>query len=80
WVNKLLRERFNYVCVDTPADMERHPKALTRGGQTKSGEHHVKDDRRNIADRSRWVLGSTNDQKIERFEGDLAECERLLTA
>ena len=28
----------------------------------------------------RWVLGSTNDQKIERFEGDLAECERLLTA
>ena len=80
WVNKLLRERFNYVCVDTPADMERHPKALTRGGQTKSGEHHVKDDRRNIADRSRWVLGSTNDQKVERFEGDLAECERLLTA
>ena len=40
----------------------------------------MKDDRRNIADRSRWVLGSTNDQKIERFEGDLAECERLLTA
>ena len=80
WVNKLLRERFNYVCVDVPADMERHPKALTRGGQTKSGEHHVKDDRRNIADRSRWVLGSTNDQKIERLEGDLAECERLLAA
>lgn len=68
WVNKLLRERFNYVCVDSPADMEHHARALTLAGQVKNKEHHVKDDRHEIADKRRWVLGSTNDQKIERLE------------
>ena len=78
WANKLLRDRFDYVCVDSPADMERHDRALTRGGQTKAGEHHVKDDRRKITDRSRWVLGSTNDRKIERLEQELRLCSESL--
>lgn len=81
WANMLLRDRFDYICVDSPADMERHNRALTRGGQTKAGEHHVKDDRRKITDRSRWILGSTNDRKIERLEQELRLCsENLVVA
>mgnify|MGYP000668282062 FL=1 len=37
WANKLLRDRFDYVCVDSPADMERHDRALTRGAKRKPG-------------------------------------------
>ena len=78
WVNSQLRRRFDYVCVDAPADMARYTHALTRGGQVKAAEHHEKDDRSRIDDRSQWALGSSNDAKIAQLEADRAALEEQM--
>lgn len=70
WVNRLLRNNYDYICVDEPRQMADYSHALTRAGQVKAGNHHVKDDRTHIADRKRWLLGSTNDAKIDQLEHD----------
>lgn len=78
WTHKTLRERFDYACVDDPADMQRHKRALTIGGQVKNGPHHVKDDRFAVNDSSRWVLGSSNDRKIEQLEQRVRDLDGCL--
>ena len=70
WVNQILRKSFDYICVESPSQMINYSHALTRGGQIKSGEHHVKDDRSRINDKTHWVLGSANDAKIAQLEQD----------
>ncbi|MBM6786033.1 AAA family ATPase [Collinsella tanakaei] len=80
WTHKTLRERFDYACVDDPADMQRHKRALTMGGQVKNGPHHVKDDRFAVNDSSRWVLGSSNDRKIEQLEQRVRDLDERLAA
>ncbi len=80
WVNKILRERFDYACVERPADLEKHRKALTKGGQVKNAERHTKDDRSRTDDVSRWILGSSNDRKIEALERELQEYRQKLLA
>ena len=67
WLHASLRERFNYVCVASPAELSEHAYALTIGGQIKRQNRHIKDDRYRIDDRSRWVLGDDNEEKIERL-------------
>ena len=43
----------------------REPKAITKSGQIKGrGERHEKDDRFRIDDRTRYVLGWSNESKI----------------
>ena len=46
-------------------DFRRADKAVTREGQVKSRDRHEKDDRRRIDDRREYVLGWTNERKIE---------------
>jgi uncharacterized protein YPO0396 len=48
------------------AEFRRMPKAITKAGQIKgTGGRHEKDDRYRIDDRSRYVLGWSNERKIE---------------
>jgi uncharacterized protein YPO0396 len=65
-------------------EFRRHPKAITRQGQVKAGGvRHEKDDRNRIDDRSRYVLGWSNEGKIRALETQLeyhqAEGDTLLT-
>jgi uncharacterized protein YPO0396 len=72
WLTSELERRFDYICCDTMDRFRREPKAVTRAGQTKAGgERHEKDDRRNIADRSNYVLGWSNVAKISALEEQL---------
>ena len=65
WLDAELAARFNYACCETLDQFRREPMAVTRAGQIKGrGERHEKDDRHCIDDRSRFVLGWSNDQKI----------------
>ena len=68
WIEQRIAERFNYLCTD---DLERFAKAdlaVTSGGLIKSGRtHRIKDDRHSLGDRSQYVLGWTNERKIEAF-------------
>lgn len=66
WLHKELHHRFDYLCCAEMDDFRRVNKAITPSGQIKSGKfRHEKDDRYNIHDKSRYVLGWSNQEKIQ---------------
>lgn len=72
WLMGELARGYDYVCSDNLDEFRRHPKALTRQGQVKTGGvRHEKDDRNRIEDRSRYVLGWSNEGKIHALETQL---------
>ncbi|KAB7624110.1 ATP-binding protein [Alkalilimnicola sp. S0819] len=84
WLEAELARRFDYACCEEMADFRRERRAITRAGQIKTeGGRHEKDDRHRIDDRSRYVLGWSNEAKIavlarqaqdlQRRMGELAE-------
>ncbi len=84
WLMGELARGYDYICCANMEDFRRHPKALTRQGQVKTGGmRHEKDDRNRIDDRSRYVLGWSNEEKIRALEAQLedrqAEGDALLS-
>ena len=78
WLDAELAARFNYACCDTVEQFRREPQAVTRGGQIKGrGERHEKDDRYRIDDRSRYVLGWSNAEKIDALKSSQRRLEQL---
>jgi uncharacterized protein YPO0396 len=72
WLEYALTQRFDYACCATPEQFRREARALTRTGQIKAaGERHEKDDRYRLDDRSRYVLGWSNDAKISALQARL---------
>lgn len=80
WLEHELRNRFDVACCDSGEQFRRETRAITRSGQIKdpSGRHE-KDDRSRIDDRSRYVLGWSNADKLralrdqrERLQDKLA--------
>jgi uncharacterized protein YPO0396 len=66
WLERELARRADVECVETMAEFRRMPRAITKAGQVKgTGGRHEKDDRYRIDDRSRYVLGWTNERKID---------------
>lgn len=64
WLHKEL-QRFDYLCCEDLATFRRSDKALSINGQIKSGpSRHEKDDRHALQDKSRYVLGWSNKEKI----------------
>ncbi len=79
WLLKELARRFDYICCDTPEQFRRERRALTLAGQTKGGDdRHEKDDRYRIDDRSRFVLGWSNADKIAALEDQQRELAAVL--
>jgi len=69
WVEKELADRFNYACCEDITQFHREPQAITARGQIKSGgKRHEKDDRRDIGDRSHYILGWSNEAKIKTLK------------
>jgi uncharacterized protein YPO0396 len=69
WLENELAHRFNYACCLNQEQFRRESHAITQQGQIKSGGHrHEKDDRHRIDDRSRYILGWSNEAKIEELE------------
>jgi len=76
WIEGELARRFDYACCDSMELFRREQRAITLNGQVKSGgERHEKDDRRQIGDRTSYVLGWSNEAKIAA----LAKQERDLS-
>ncbi|MDO5534045.1 MAG: SbcC/MukB-like Walker B domain-containing protein [Propionibacteriaceae bacterium] len=73
WLADRLRRRFDYACVENPAEFHHRERAVTRAGQVKhSSTLHEKDDRGRVDDRRRWVLGFS----IEAKERELVRLQR----
>jgi uncharacterized protein YPO0396 len=66
WLAQELHRRAGYECVENMAEFRRADRAITRSGQIKgAGGRHEKDDRSRIDDRGSYVLGWSNEQKID---------------
>jgi len=79
WLESELGRRADHVCVASVADFRRTSKAVTRAGQVKDRDRHEKDDRHRIGDRREYVLGWTNEAKVEALIADAARLHRLLS-
>lgn len=74
WLLNHLSERFDYRCCDTLEEFRQSSFALTQKGQIKSGgDRHEKNDKHDISDRSRYVLGWNSLAKLKALE---ATCQR----
>lgn len=81
WIEADLAHRFDYACCETFDAFRREAKALTRAGQIKSGgERHEKDDRYRLDDRTRFVLGWSNEAKIAALEQDAVGFQERMRA
>ncbi|OUS91944.1 ATP-binding protein [Rhodococcus sp. NCIMB 12038] len=66
WLERELAKRADLLCVDSMDEFRRADKAITRSGQIRTtGGRHEKNDTTRIDDRSSYILGWTNDQKID---------------
>jgi uncharacterized protein YPO0396 len=71
WIERELARRAPHACVDSMDDFRRHEFAVTRAGQIRSrGGRHEKDDSHRIDDRRFYVLGWSNEQKIDALLAD----------
>lgn len=76
-----LTRRANFRCVDSVEELRSERRAVTAEGQVRSGDRHEKDDRSNVADPRNWVLGWTNERKIEALTALLTvQQQEYLTA
>ena len=69
WLEREIFHRADFACCDTQDEFKRETRAITRAGLIKKpGEQHEKDDRSRIDDRSRFVLGWSNEAKIKALQ------------
>ena len=77
WLHYELTSRFDYRRVDDARDLGKHQRAVSRAGQTRNGDRHIKDDRGAIGDRRNYVLGTSNDTKLQALRDGLRSAESV---
>jgi uncharacterized protein YPO0396 len=81
WLERELAHRFDYACCTNLEEFRRERRAITRTGQIKTeGIRHEKDDRHALDDRTRYVLGWTNEAKIEALARQAADLDHRIAA
>jgi uncharacterized protein YPO0396 len=71
WLERELSKRASHACVGTMDEFRRQEYAVTRAGQIRApGGRHEKDDSHRIDDRRFYVLGWSNEQKIDALLAD----------
>lgn len=79
WLEQELRHRFDLACCNSDEQFRREARAITRSGQVKDPTgRHEKDDRRRIDDRSRYVLGWSNADKLRTLRDQRDRLESVL--
>jgi uncharacterized protein YPO0396 len=79
WIERELGRRADHVCVRSVEELRQHQRAVTLSGQVKSGGgRHEKDDRFRVDDRTRWVLGWSNADKIDALLGEASRAHDRL--
>jgi uncharacterized protein YPO0396 len=65
WLERELQRRGGLVCARTMEEFRRADRAITRAGQVKDRQRHEKNDTKLVGDRSTYVLGWSNQGKID---------------
>lgn len=74
WVREELKYSFDFECAETLQAFRNASRAVTREGQVKHNTmRHEKNDRHSVNDRSQWVLGFDNKEKLALFKAQAAE-------
>ncbi|MEM6396065.1 MAG: ATP-binding protein [Bacteroidota bacterium] len=69
WLADEMHRRYDYQCCETLEEFRQAERALTVQGLSKTNRRrHVKDDGFDLSDRSRYILGWTNEAKIKALE------------
>jgi uncharacterized protein YPO0396 len=76
WIRAELARSFDYVCCETIEEFQHEPRALTRTGQVRDRTRHEKDDRHDVADRKRYVMGWDNRAKLDALRHEAATLDR----
>jgi uncharacterized protein YPO0396 len=75
WLGEELR-RFDYACVDTADELRKLERGVTLAGQVKHNRSlHEKDDSRRVNDRSNWVLGFSNAEKLQAYQDEFLKLQ-----
>ncbi len=81
WLRGTLIEHYDYLCCETVEQFQREHYALTIQGQIKQGgSRHEKDDRRGLNDRTWYVLGWDNHDKIQALTEEQQQAEQIREA
>jgi uncharacterized protein YPO0396 len=79
WIESELHFRFNYICAENLTEFRRFKKAITQNGQIKSSLiRHEKDDRFDVNDQRRFVLGWENREKLQALKQDAFNLQKQL--
>jgi len=79
WLEQEIYRRFDVACCETQEQFRREKRAITHNGQIKSSAgRHEKDDRFALNDRSRFILGWSNKDKIAALENSSRQLERIM--
>ena len=80
WVQSNVARRYDYACVEDLRTFQNyHERALTKQGLTKHRHgRHEKDNRRRLDDRSNFVLGWDNREKIELLRARVTELKTTI--
>ena len=79
WLETQLSKRFDYACCESLQQFRREKLAISQHGQIKSaGQKHEKDDRHAINDRSRFILGWSNEAKIQTLNTKRQKLEAII--
>ncbi|MBC8725770.1 ATP-binding protein [Paraburkholderia sp. 31.1] len=74
WVREELKHSYDLECTDTLQAFRNAPRAVTREGLVKHNTvRHEKNDRHSVNDRSQWVLGFDNKDKLTLYKNKAAE-------
>jgi uncharacterized protein YPO0396 len=76
WLERELSRRADHECARTMAEFRRAERAITRAGQVKSAGRHEKNDERAIGDRRWYVLGWSNQHKIDALLDQATRLQR----
>ncbi|MGE4332880.1 MAG: ATP-binding protein [Macellibacteroides sp.] len=75
WLENQIRTHFDYVCTDDLSLFKTYKRALTSSGLIKNDRRHEKDDRLKVFDKSHFVLGWDNKEKIKITQKTLFEID-----
>jgi uncharacterized protein YPO0396 len=74
WVREELKHSFDLECADTLQAFRNSSRAVTREGSVKHNTmRHEKNDRHSVNERSQWVLGFDNKEKLTFYKNKAAE-------
>ncbi len=68
WLGEELKLHFDMECAENMLSFSAATRAITKEGLVKrNSSHHEKNDRHNVSDRSQWVIGFDNKEKLALY-------------